>query len=74
MANIKQTDARLAPLIENAKRFAGYLENEQWAFRTRVDKTDQQAVERAKACIQAAVLRAEQANQLLASARHSIGE
>ena len=74
MANTQQTDARLAPLIENAKRFAGYLENEQWDFRTRVDKTDQEAVARGKARIQVAVLRAEQANQLLASARHSIGE
>ena len=74
MANTKQTDARLAPLIENAKRFAGYLENEQWAFRTRVDKTDQQAVARGRARIQVAVLRVEQVNQLLADARHLIGE
>ncbi len=68
-ADEQQTEARLSPLIENAKRFAGYVDDAYWEFRTRVDKTDQQAVALGKVRIQVAVLRAEQANNLLAEAQ-----
>ena len=68
----QQIDALLAPLIENAKWFAGYLDDAYREFRTRVDKTDEQVFKRGKARIQGAVLRAEQANQLLADVRYSI--